>query len=205
MILYARPASPFARKVRILAHETGLIDQIEEIMLATPDELITVMPEFNPLGKIPSLILNDGAVLYDSKVICEYLDSQHNGRKFFPVDPSTRWKTLMLQGLADGIAECVIVASHNKFMRPEKFVYEPAIKFQFEKITRGLASFNSKILELSELITIGPVSVACAISYLDFRFHEFGWRENNPELKAWYESFCERPSMQATSFASPSQ
>jgi glutathione S-transferase len=204
MKLYARPASPFARKVRILARETGLINQIEEVMLASPEDLFTMMPQFNPLGKIPVLILDDSSILYDSKVICEYLDSLHSGRKFFPNDPETRWKTLMLQGLADGLADCVVIASMNKFMRPDEYVYEPAVTFQLDKISRGLAVVNDKIGDLTDLITIGPVSVACAISYLDFRFTDFGWRDNNPELKVWYENFCQKPSMEATSFEIPS-
>ena len=84
MRLFSRPASPFVRKVRVMARDIGLADQIEEIILASPEEMKSDMPKYNPLGKIPALILDDDTILYDSKVICEYLDTLHNGKKFFP-------------------------------------------------------------------------------------------------------------------------
>jgi glutathione S-transferase len=202
MKLYARPASPFVRKVRVMALEIGVSDQIEEIMLSTIEEMIEEMPKYNPLGKIPALILGDGTILCDSKVICEYLDTLHDGQKFFPEGPG-RWKTLMLQGLADGIGEAVIVATMNKFMRPEEFVYQPAVDFQLEKVGRGLFDINGRIAEFGDVLTIGPLSVACTIGYLDFRFPELGWRINNPDLGAWYARFCERSSMKATHFEVP--
>lgn len=204
MKLYARPLSPFARKVRVMVREIGIADQVEEIMLDSLEEMASEMPKYNPLGKIPALVLDDGSILYDSKVICEYLDTLHEGPKFFPSDVSVRWQTLLLQSLADGIGEAVIIASMNKYMRPEEFVYEPAVEFQLEKIERGLAEINSKIEQLEGPLTIGPVSVACMLAYTDFRFPDLGWREKNPHLATWYASFCERPSMKATYAELPS-
>jgi glutathione S-transferase len=203
MKLYARPASPFVRKVRVMARETGLVDKIEEIMLGSPEEMMTEMPKHNPLGKIPALILDDDSILYDSKVICEYLDTLHDGPKFFPSDGAKRWPALMLQGLADGISEAIIVASMNKFMRPDEYVYEPAVTFQLEKAERALADLNGRVKEFGDVLTIGSVSVACAIGYTDFRFPDLGWRDQNPELAAWNADFCERPSMKTTHFEMP--
>ena len=202
MKLFSRPASPFVRKVRVMARDIGLVDQIDEIILASPEEMYAEMPKYNPLGKIPALILDDGTVLYESKVICEYLDSLHDGEKFFPSELNFRWKTLLLQGLADGIGEAIITAWMNKFNRPEKFVYEPAISFQLEKVERGLLEINGQVGDFNKLGRIGPLSVACTIGYLDFRFPDLGWRDQNQELAKWYLTFCELPSMKATEFKS---
>jgi glutathione S-transferase len=202
MKLFSRPASPFVRKVRVMARDIGIVDQIDEIMLASPKEMYAEMPKYNPLGKIPALILDDGTVLYESKVICEYLDSLHEGKKFFPTELNIRWKTLLLQGLADGIGEAIITASMNKFNRPEKFVYEPAISFQLEKVERGLLEINGQVGDFNKLGRIGPLSVACTIGYLDFRFPDLGWKDQNQELAKWYLTFCELPSMRATEFKS---
>ena len=195
MKIYARPASPFARKVRVMSREIGIIDQIE---------MAAEMPKYNPLGKIPALELDTGDVLYDSKVICEYLDMLHDGAKFFPADPAKRWSTLLLQGLADGVGEAVIIATMNKYMRPDEFVYEPAIEFQLEKVERSLADIESRIDVLKGPLTIGPLSTACALGYLDFRFPDFGWRDRHHNLAAWAAEFSERPSMKATYFEMPS-
>ncbi|MBT3916380.1 MAG: glutathione S-transferase [Rhodospirillaceae bacterium] len=204
MKLYARPASPFARKVRVMAREIEIVDQIEEYMLASPEEMQSEVPKYNPLGKIPALILDNDDVLYDSKVICEYLDTLHDGDKYFPSDPAKRWPTLLLQGLADGIGEAVIAAAMNKYMRPDEFVYEPAIDFQLEKVERGLTDIESRIEELQGPLNIGSLSTACAIDYLNFRFPDQGWRDRNPNLAAWFEDFSQRPSMKATNFDMPS-
>ena len=202
MKLFSRPASPFVRKVRVMVRDIGLVDQINEIILASPEEMYAEMPKYNPLGKIPALILDDGTVLYESKVICEYLDSLHDGEKFFPSELNIRWKTLLLQGLADGIGEAIITAWMNKFNRPEKFVYEPAISFQLEKVERGLLDINGQVGDFNKLGRIGPLSIACTIGYLDFRFPDLGWRDQNQELAKWYLTFCELPSMKATEFKS---
>ncbi|MDP7600387.1 MAG: glutathione S-transferase N-terminal domain-containing protein [Rhodospirillales bacterium] len=98
MKLYAHQASLFVRKVHVMAREIGIVDQIEEYILASPEEMISKMPKHNPLGKIPVLILDNGDILYVSKVICEYLDSLHDGDKFFPSDPDQRWSALLQQG-----------------------------------------------------------------------------------------------------------
>ena len=200
MKLFSRPASPFVRKVRVMVRDIGLADQIDEIVLASPEEMVSEMPKYNPLGKIPALILDDGTVLYDSKVICEYLDSLHDGEKFFPSEQNKKWKTLLLQILADGIGDAVIIAAGNKFNRPEKFVYEPAISFQLKKVERGLLAINGQVGEFNSLGLIGPLSVACSIGYIDFRFPDLGWRDHNLELSKWYFTFCELPSMKATEF-----
>ena len=170
MKLLARPASPFARKVRVMARETGLNNEIEEIMFSSPEEMKEEIIRYNPLGKIPTLILDNQTIIYDSKVICEYLDSVHNGEKFFPIQLEVRWKTLLLQALGDGVADAIIIAAMNKLMRPEEYVYEPAVISQLEKVDTGLSEINNLVSDFRKLGKIGPLSVACALGYIDFRF-----------------------------------
>ena len=200
MKLLARPASPFARKVRVMARDIGLGDKLKEVMFASPEEMKSKIAEYNPLGKIPTLVLDDQTVIYDSRVICEYLDSLHDGIKYFPDQLDIRWKTLVLQGLADGVAEAIIIAAMNKFMRPKEFVYEPAITSQLEKVHSGLADINDIVNGFDDLGKIGPLSVACAIGYIDFRFPDLGWRNQNKNLDTWYSTFRNNRFMQETEF-----
>ena len=200
MKLLARPASPFARKVRVMAREIGLNNKIEEIMFSSPEEMKEEMPKYNPLGKVPTLILDDQTVIYDSKVICEYLDFMHKGEKFFPIHSETRWKTILLQALADGVAEAIIIAAMNKFMRPKEYVHEPAINYQLEKVGRGLLEINSTVDEFEQLGKIGPLSVACTIGYIDFRFPDLDWRAKNKNLDAWYSNYSNGKFMKETEF-----
>ena len=200
MKLLARPASPFARKVRVMAREIGLNNKIEEIMFSSPEEMKEEMPKYNPLGKIPTLILDDQTVIYDSKVICEYLDFMHKGEKFFPIQSDVRWKTILLQALADGVAEAIIIAAMNKFMRPKEYVHEPAISYQLEKVDRGLLEINSTVDKFEQLGKIGPLSVACTIGYIDFRFPDLGWRAKNKDLDAWYSNYSNGKFMKDTEF-----
>ena len=200
MKLLARPASPFARKVRVMARETGLNNEIEEIMFSSPEEMKEEITRYNPLGKIPTLILDNQTIIYDSKVICEYLDSVHNGEKFFPIQLEVRWKTLLLQALGDGVADAIIIAAMNKLMRPKEYVYEPAVISQLEKVDRGLSEINNLVSDFRKLGKIGPLSVACAIGYIDFRFPDLGWRNQNKNLDEWYLDYSKRQFMQETEF-----
>lgn len=201
MILLARPASPFARKARVMIIEGGLSDQVEVKMFDTPELMKEEMPKYSPLGKIPALVLGDDSVLFDSKLICEYLDSLHDRDKWFPEDPDTRWQAQQLHMLADGLAEAVITLTMEKIMRPEEFIYQPAIDNQMAKITRALATLDGDIASLSGPANIGPLAVACALGYVDFRMTDYDWRANFPNLAKWSEVFNQRPAMQATAFS----
>ncbi len=117
-LIYA-PASPFARKVRVLASETGLLARLELIETAVaPVTLYQQVNAQNPLGKIPVLMLDGGEALYDSRVICEYLDSLHDQARLFPADPGKRWKTLRLAALADGLMEAAVLTRYERAVRP---------------------------------------------------------------------------------------
>jgi glutathione S-transferase len=196
--LYTNAASPFARKCRVIAHELGL--KLEEIRTLPMQE-----PEFrrvNPLGKIPALVLDDGSVLIDSPVICEYLNHAGGG-KFFPGmsiwrHNSGRWKALGLAALGDGIADAAVAWV---IMGREAVVPEAARQRQMQTVLAGLDALER--VKFAKDPTIGEISVACAIGYVEFRMPDLDWKATRPNLSAWYAKFCEYPSMKATVPAAP--
>jgi len=196
--LYSNAASPFARKCRVIAHELGL--KLEEIRTLPMQE-----PEFrrvNPLGKIPALVLDDGSVLIDSPVICEYLNHTGGG-KFFPGmsiwrHNSGRWKALGLAALGDGIADAAVAWV---IMGREATVPEAARQRQMQTVLAGLDALER--VRFAKDPTIGEISVACAIGYVEFRMPDLDWKSSRPKLSAWYDRFCEYPSMKATVPAAP--
>jgi len=197
MKLYMSPASPFARKVRVIILELDLGRLVEEIAVnpAASDELRRT----NPLGKIPALILDDGSTLIDSPVICEYLNEMGGG-KFFPGmtiwrEVSGRWRALTLQALGDGVADAAVALIYEK-RRPEGENSQAFIDKQTAVIARSLDALERA--RFAEKITIGEIAVGCALGYLDFREVMPGWRDTRPNLSAWYEGFAKYPSMAAT-------
>ncbi|MFZ1426195.1 MAG: glutathione S-transferase [Geminicoccaceae bacterium] len=200
MRLHSNPASPFGRKVKVLAMEAGLFDRLEIHTVQTtavgPDPSLVAD---NPLGKIPCLVLDDSTALYDSRVICEYLDSLHAGSRFFPTDGPARWTALRLQALADGIMDAALLARYEAFLRPEANRWPAWIDGQLDKAVRGLERLEEvELANFKDRVDIGAVTVACALGYIDFRFPSLTWRDTRPGLTAWYETFALRPSMQAT-------
>jgi glutathione S-transferase len=190
--LYSNPASPFARKARVIAHELGLKLEI----LSRPND-VAEFRRINPLGKIPVLVLDDGSALFDSPVICEYLN-QFGGGKFFPGmslwrQNSGRWKALSLQALGDGIADAA-VARVVEGRQP--IPNEAQIAHHMAAVEAGLDTLER--VKFAEYPTIGEVAVACSIGYLDFRLPDLDWRASRPRLSAWYAKFCEYPAMKAT-------
>lgn len=202
MKLYFRPASPFVRKVRVMAIETGLIDRIELLPLASFEEMAEVVTAFNPLGKIPTLLLEDGQILYDSPVICDYLDTLHDGPKLIPPAGPERWTALRLQALGDGIGDATVVAAFER-NRPEEHQLTAPVDKQMGKINSAIASLNNEIAALQGPLTIGQIAVATAMGYLYFWFPELDWQEHNPVLADWLNTFHQRPSMTTTHFTRP--
>ena len=197
MKLCYSPTSPYVRKVVILAQETGLEDRVERIdsnAWSADDPL----PNTNPLGKVPALVTDEGEALYDSGVICEYLDSLHDGAKFFPADGAARWRALRQHALANGILDAAILAMLETKRRPEALRWEAWSTRQTDKIVRGLDKLESEAADLGEDPDIATVTVACALGYLDFRFADLDWRGTRPALAAWFARFSQRPSFQAT-------
>ncbi|HYB09513.1 MAG TPA: glutathione S-transferase N-terminal domain-containing protein [Alphaproteobacteria bacterium] len=190
-------ASPYVRKVLAVAYETGLESRIERVPTAvwTPD---TDIGKENPLGKVPSLTTDEGDVLYDSPVICEYLDSLHNGAKLFPPAGPERWKSLKLQSLADGILDAAILRRLEGTQRPVEQQSKKWMDRQAQAVERGMDSLERLVAGWGEALTIGQIAAACACGYLDFRFGHEDWRSDRAKLAAWYERFSKRPSIQAT-------
>ena len=199
MKLYFNPASPFVRKVRVAARETGLDRKIEEIATAvSPVKPNADLAKSNPLAKIPALVTDDGAALFDSPVICEYLDSLHAGRKLFPPAGPARWTALKLQAAGDGILDAGILCRYELVMRSQELHWQDWIAGQKAKWHGGLNLLERNIDELAGEPTIGGITVGCALGWLDFRYGDDNWRSKRPKLARWYERFSARPSMQAT-------
>jgi len=193
-LLYA-PTSPYVRKVMVVAHETGRIGEIEPVFtLANPTNRNDTLNRENPLGKIPALLTDDGA-LFDSRVICEYLDARTKTQPLFPREGAARWRALARQALADGLLDAALLARYETVMRPQELQWSGWRQAQLGKIDRALDRMNA---DLPEDLTIGAVGYGCALGYLDFRFPEIDWRSSRPALAGWFEEFAKRPSMRET-------
>lgn len=196
MRLRHNSASPFVRKVMVCAHELGLTNKIELLdTVVSPVSANATLAGENPLMKIPALVTDDGEVLFDSPVICEYLDSLAGGGKLFPVSGKARWTALRQQALGDGILDALILCRYEVAARPEEKRFSGWTDGQTKKAHQGLA-----VLEKEDLSgrTIGTITAGCTLGYLDFRFPNDGWRMRHPKLAEWYKSVGALPSMQAT-------
>lgn len=199
MKLHWTPTSPYVRKVMVAAYETGLDGRIERIETSfwPPDPGYA---KINPLGKVPALVTDAGQALFDSGVICEYLDSLHDGTKLFPPAGEIRWQALVLHSLADGILDAAVLRVMER-RRPGELQSAEEMARQKEKVERALDALEEKAGALGSPITIGTIgtiAMGCALGYLDFRFAGEDWRDGRPKLTARYEDFQARPSMTAT-------
>lgn len=188
-VLRSSPSSPFGRKIKIAAKLLGLMDRmtIELADTANPDDSLRNQ---NPLGKIPALVLDDGSVLYDSRVITEYLDFMAGGGRLLP-EGDARFPVLRLQALADGIVDAAILQVYEKRFKPEEYRFPDWLSYQQAKVTRGLDWLEENTpaaLASSSDADAGTIALACALGYLDLRFAG-EWREGRPNLVAWLESF----------------
>jgi glutathione S-transferase len=195
MLLRSSSASPFARKVRIAAAVLGLADRIEVVPTDTNDPANNLRTQ-NPLGKIPTLVLEDGRAIYDSAVILEYLDYLAGGGKLIPSGPE-RFDALTRAALADGIAEAAILKIYEQRWREEGARSARWLDHQTGKIGRGLAAFEADPPP-ADRIDIAAIALASALGYLDLRFGG-GWRAERPRLVAWLDAFAAKvPAFEAT-------
>lgn len=190
------PTSPYVRKATATLIETGLEDRVERITTNAWDPA-TDLARDNPLGKVPALITDGGEVLYDSPVICEYLDSLHDGRKLFPRSGGDRWTALRRQALGDGIIDAAVFRLLEG-RRPPELQSQPWVDRQRAVVSRGLDALEDEAGALGGAITIGHLAIACALGYLDFRFPGDDWRAGRPGLAAWYDSMTDRRSIRDT-------
>jgi glutathione S-transferase len=200
MKLWYSPASPFVRKVMVVAHEAGLAGQIEAVPVSTTAVARNAdLVKFNPAGKIPALVLDDGTVLFDSSVVCAYLDSINKGKKLAPVSGVERYRMLTLESLGDAVMDAAVLARYERALRPADKQWREWEHGQLAKVRSALDDFEANRLGLiGEGVSIGAIAVACALGYLDFRFADIAWRDSHPKLATWYGKFAERPSMKAT-------
>jgi glutathione S-transferase len=197
--LYINKASPFARKARILAHEAGIADRIEEIdTIVSPVNPNETLARENPLVKIPALVTDKGETYYDSPVICEYLDTLHQKAKFFPEAGPRRFAALRWQALTDGMMDAAVLSRYETAVRPESLRWKDWIEGQKRKVFGGLDALEAEAASWRDEFGIAQIGAVCALGYLDFRFPDWGWRSGHPKLAAWFERASRRQAVVAT-------
>lgn len=195
LTLYHSPLSPYVRKVMMLAHEAGLGDRITLVENAsgTPLDDGHAPIAANPLGKIPTLARADGVALYDSRVICQYLDDLA-GAGLYPAPPR-RWDALTLEATADGILDAALAMVYEGRLRPEPLRFEPYVEGQWRKIDRSLDVLESRWMAyLAGPLCMGQIATACALGYLDLRHGARNWRAGRLALASWHETLSKRES-----------
>mgnify|MGYP001091704655 CR=1 FL=1 len=197
MKLYRSATSPYVRKVSVVIREAGLTGIDEITAIGTPVDPGSMPVDQNPLGKIPALVTDEGLVLYDSRVICRYLDSRA-GAGLYPEAPRL-WDTLVVEATADGILDAAVLIVYEARTRPEDLRFSPWVEGQWAKIARALAALETRwMAHLQGPLDMGQIAVGCALGYLEFRHGARDWRKGHPRLAEWEAGFAQRPAMQAT-------
>ncbi|MBF9042379.1 glutathione S-transferase [Rhodobacterales bacterium HKCCE4037] len=196
MELLGSGASPFVRKARVLVVEAAITDIPYVEVTASPMGGEDRINAANPLGKIPALTRDNGPTIYDSNVVCRFLDN-HAKANLYP--EQRLWEVLTLEATGDGIMEAAVGMTYEKRFRPEDKIWTPWFDAQWAKIDRALDTIERQWMShLHGPVDMGQVSIACALGYLDLRFSDKDWRPGREALAAWYAKFAERPSMVAT-------
>ncbi len=202
MKLYHSPLSPYVRKVMVVARETGLVDEIDLLEgTGTPLQPNQEAVSANPLGKIPALITEEGLALFDSRVICRYLDHRA-GAGLYPTG-ATQFPVLQREALAEGMIDAALLTAYEWRLRPENMRFQPWVDGQKDKVRRGIAAFERQIDAMAGHLTIDKIALGCALGYIDFRLADLNWRDEHPGLTAWYKEFSGRQSMKDTAPEQP--
>jgi len=196
MKLFYSPTSPYVRKVSMVILEKGLSDQVERDT-RSPYDLEAELIAANPLGKVPALVLEDGRTLFDSPVICEYLDSLADAPKLMPASGDARWAVLRMIALADGMTDAAYLARMES-VRPDGEQSADAIAAQRAKIMRGIDSLEGADLPGDDALDLGTIALGASLGYVDLRHDDLNWRDGHPKLAAWMENAAKRPSFQET-------
>jgi glutathione S-transferase len=197
MLLRSAPPSPFGRKVKIAAALLGLSDEIKVIVTDTVNPEDPLRSD-NPLGKIPTLVIEDGTVIHDSPVIVEYLDMRAGGGRVIPKDGVARIQALTMQSLADGLMDAALLQVYEGRWREAERQERKWLDHQAGKVGRALAYLEASPPDIGAALHVGHVAVACALGYLDLRFAG-AWRADHPRLVAWLAAFAARvPAYEAT-------
>jgi len=190
------PLSPFVRKVMVVAHEVGVVDRIRRTPVNVRDEPQSIVP-FNPLGKIPALVLDDGSVIYDSPVICEYLDTTFGGERLIPRDAPRRWQVLTRCALADGMADAAILVRVERLRTAER-QSETFIAAQMGKVVAALDHLDGNIPAPEKPFDLSDIGVVCALDYMALRVPELAGYPSWPKLAAYATRLSGRESFRAT-------
>ena len=196
MKLHWSPKSPYVRKVMVCAHELGLADRLELVRsvaaMLKPNERLM---QDNPLSKIPTLVLDDGFALFDSAVICEYLNDLGDG-SLFPQHGSDKWQALRWQALGDGLLDALILWRNE---REREAPLQPLLDAFEHKTLAAMKLLDDEAQALEETpFSIGHITLGCALGYVDYRFDDIGWRSVAPRLAGWYAGLAERSAFQQT-------
>lgn len=194
MKLYNTPTSPFGRKVLITAIEKGLDKKIDVLPARTPE---AELYKKNPLDKLPVLVTDDGEVIIESSLICEYLDEIGSGPKLFPTEPKARRKIVQAQAVAQGVLDAVVLVRMEDRRKPEERSAE-WIERQQKKINRGIPALESLLATLPDALTAAHITFACCLWFMDKHTIGGDWRKTAPKLGAWYDAFKSHPSLVAT-------
>ncbi len=201
MILFTSNTSPFVRKVRIVVREKGLTDKVADTpinVFELPADILAT----NPLARIPALLFADGRTMFGSNIIAEYFDSIGTGPKLIPEGDGAngRWAVKRWEALADGMLDAGVNVRLGQVFLPKEFQYAPEIKRQMDKIERTLSLLETEIDAFGNSWHIGSTAIAAALSWLDIRFANFGWRTRYPRLAAFEESCDDHHSYASTHF-----
>ena len=197
MTLHWSPRSPYVRKVMIAAAELGLSDRIRTVRTLVGGTVphLELMRE-NPLGKIPTLVLEDGGILYDSFVILEYLDGLDGGKKLFPTGPE-RLVALRRHALGHGLIDIGLLWLGER-SRPAENQSQPHIELWRQKLQAVTQALEAEAEALATSgFSAGHIAIGVALGYFDFRFPAEDWRDAHPRLTAWHAGFNARPSVAA--------
>jgi glutathione S-transferase len=196
MELKFSPLSPYVRKVLVVAHECGVAARIQLGRVNTREEPEKIAP-LNPLGKIPALITDDGAVLFDSPVICEYLDAEFGGHRLLPASGARRWEVMTAAALADGILDAAVLV-RNERNRPAERQSQEWIAWQLAKVFRGMDAFEARADTFGRELDLAQVGLGCALGYMPLRIDELARLDRWPKLAAWNGKLAERESFRLT-------
>jgi len=194
MKLMWSPASPYVRKVLVTAHELGVADSLELVPMRTAGNV--ELQRHNPIGKIPTLLLENNIALYDSQVICEYLNARFGQGRLLPPGDDL-WLSLRRLSLADGILDAGLLARAELRRSPDRQLDEQ-LKIQLDKARRGMNWLETDVETFGDRFGAAEIAVACAVGWLEFRFAAEGWLDERPNLRRWTARVEQRDSMQAT-------
>jgi glutathione S-transferase len=197
MKLLYNPISPFARMCLITAYELGLSKVLEIVQVEgmSPAVANAEVVKHNPLGRIPTLITDHGHAMHDSRVICEYFAHRAGNKSLLPDEPVRRFRILTLQSLGQGMADTAVALRYELAARPEAARWRELIERNQHRLITACDDLEAHWLNELRETTLGSISIAAALAYIDFRHDDLGWRDNHPMLTDWFGRFSARPSM----------